>query len=161
MSSKIDPRDRNFTKFLLDAPALDETCVDDFVARRFVEDRDRMQLGVTTLRDMVNLRPAMREKCMALLLGFCLHPDKATRQFSIQTCRRWVPDNVALASEVMKAASDAFHSITALQPEEADSETMEDDLWGIDTPYSGLPEVTCLVEFYFALCSKDHELLRE
>ncbi|KAI9018296.1 Symplekin tight junction protein C terminal-domain-containing protein [Hyaloraphidium curvatum] len=163
ISTAIDPRDRNFTKFLLDAPALDESCIDDYVLKRFVEDKDRMQLGVTTLRDIINLRPAMRERCIELLLECCVHPDKATRQFSIQMSRRWVPDNEPLTARLEKHALDSFLSIAELDlvADEAGAEDMEDDLWGIDTGFLGITDVTQRVEFFFALCSKDHEMLRE
>lgn len=143
---------------------MDDACIDQFVAGRFITDKDRMQLGVTTLRDMVNFRPALRDKCLVWLLKCCTHPDKATRQFSIQTCRRWVPDNPTLSPEVEKAASDAFLSIGALELDETDAtpeDALEDDLWGLDTGFSGNLQVTQQIEFFLALCSKDHGLLNK
>lgn len=90
----LEPKDRTFTKFLIDVPEITGEAVGR-VVRGYCEDSERwgfflgvgcggfelnfcggffrMQLGIVTLRDLITYRPAVREECLLMLLEFSLH----------------------------------------------------------------------------------------
>ncbi|KAJ6581382.1 Symplekin tight junction protein C terminal-domain-containing protein [Mycena capillaripes] len=89
----LDGKDRTFSRFLLDLPAvpedvlglLRELCVD-------TNSPDRMQVGFVTLRGLVTQRPSMRSDALNVLLELTTHPDKKTRGAAINTVKIWVPN---------------------------------------------------------------------
>lgn len=68
----LDPKDRTFARFLMDVPEL--TTQSLAVVQEYCHSEERMPLGISTLRDMVLYRPAVRPPCLDQLLGLCLHP---------------------------------------------------------------------------------------
>ncbi|KAJ7634117.1 Symplekin tight junction protein C terminal-domain-containing protein [Mycena polygramma] len=89
----LDGKDRTFSRFLLDLPAvpedvlglLRELCVD-------TNSPDRMQVGFVTLRGLVTQRPSMRSDALNVLLELTTHSDKKTRGAAINTVKIWVPN---------------------------------------------------------------------
>ncbi|KAJ3211892.1 hypothetical protein HDU82_004582 [Entophlyctis luteolus] len=84
--------DRTFTKFLIDAPMVPIKALSNAV-KEYCEDSQRMLLGLSTLRDLVNLRPAMRHVCLGILLDYCTVSDKILRSNAILVARRWISDH--------------------------------------------------------------------
>ncbi|KAJ3025987.1 hypothetical protein HK097_006549, partial [Rhizophlyctis rosea] len=97
-STPLDPKDRTFTRFLLEVPEITEDCIN--FLRRFCDDPERMQLGLGTVRDLIKGRPASREGCLRVLEEFCLSPVKATRSTAIVIARRFFAENKAIAVRI-------------------------------------------------------------
>ncbi|CAG8598109.1 11411_t:CDS:10 [Paraglomus brasilianum] len=170
----LERKDKAFTKFLLDAPELLEDIVDRI--KIYCNDPDRMQLGFSTLQDLINLRPPTRPFCLKILLLYCIHNDKITRSSAIITVKRWVPDHPQVASEVETFAKESLNALRnerspqlydyhyhagsqsvnaemAIESEESTKQS-EDVKW---TEADALRHM----ELFFGLCSKKHELLIE
>ncbi|CAG8498982.1 9466_t:CDS:10 [Paraglomus occultum] len=170
----LERKDKAFTKFLLDAPELLEDIVDRI--KIYCNDPDRMQLGFSTLQDLINLRPPTRSFCLKILLLYCIHNDKITRSSAIITVKRWVPDHPQVASEVEAFAKESLNALrnesspqlydyhyhagnqatnveVTIEGEES-AKRPEDVKW---TDADALRHM----ELFFGLCSKKHELLTE
>ncbi|KAJ7504498.1 Symplekin tight junction protein C terminal-domain-containing protein [Mycena galericulata] len=182
----LDGKDRTFSRFLLDLPAvpedvlglLRELCVD-------TNSPERMQVGFVTLRGLVTQRPSMRSDALVVLLELTTHPDKKTRGAAINTVKIWVPNAQPMDGMVREFALQMLRKLQLqvdakpAKPNGSDDnakeedENMEDgqlppeDL--VQTPY--LPErielpaqqshVLQHVELLFALCVKVPEFLDE
>jgi hypothetical protein len=68
----LDPKDRAFTKFLLEAPDLSDESIHG-VLKSYCDQEEKMPLGISTLRDLILYRPAVREECLEILFALCLH----------------------------------------------------------------------------------------
>ncbi|KAJ3561803.1 hypothetical protein NP233_g9973 [Leucocoprinus birnbaumii] len=87
----LDGRDRTFSRFILDLPAvppdvlglLRDLCVD--------ESSDKVTIGFITLRGLVLQRPSLRTEALNILLELTTHPDKKTRAAAINVVKAWVP----------------------------------------------------------------------
>ncbi|KAJ7760455.1 Symplekin tight junction protein C terminal-domain-containing protein [Mycena metata] len=181
----LDGKDRTFSRFLLDLPAvpedvlglLRELCVD-------TNSPDRMQVGFVTLRGLVTQRPSMRADALNVLLELTTHPDKKTRGAAINTVKIWVPNaqpmdamvrefalqmlrKLQLQAEPVPPRSNEDGSEEKEEGEEEDVQLPPEEL--VQTPY--LPErielpaqeshVLQHVELLFALCVKVPEFLDE
>ena len=73
LKRSIEPNDKIFTRYVLDAPHLRETDLE--VLREFCEDSERMALGLATLRDLVIQRSHSREPALRILLDLCIQPS--------------------------------------------------------------------------------------
>ncbi|KAJ7115848.1 Symplekin tight junction protein C terminal-domain-containing protein [Mycena epipterygia] len=184
----LDGKDRTFSRFLLDLPAvpedvlslLRELCVD-------TNSPDRMQVGFVTLRGLVTQRPSMRTDALNVLLELTTHSDKKTRGAAINTVKIWVPNAQPMDGMVREFALQMLRKLQSqadvkvAKPNGSDDaaagngedENMEDgqlppeDL--VQTPY--LPErielpaqqshVLQHVELLFALSVKVPEFLDE
>ncbi|KAJ7623311.1 Symplekin tight junction protein C terminal-domain-containing protein [Roridomyces roridus] len=179
----LDGKDRTFSRFLLDLPAvpedvlglLRELCVD-------ATSPDRMQVGFVTLRGLVTQRPSMRADALTVLLELTTHPDKKIRGAAINTVKIWVPNAQPMDGMIREFALQMLRKLQLQVDTRAnggedktakEDENMEDgqlppeDL--VQTPY--LPErielpaqqahVLQHVELLFALCVKVPEFLDE
>ncbi|KAJ7077855.1 Symplekin tight junction protein C terminal-domain-containing protein [Mycena belliarum] len=186
----LDGKDRTFSRFLLDLPAvpedvlglLRELCVD-------TNSPERMQVGFVTLRGLVTQRPSMRVDALNVLLELTTHSDKKTRGAAINTVKIWVPNAQPMDGMIREFALQMLRKLQSqadvksvksngsedvvLGSGNGEDENMEDgqlppeDL--VQTPY--LPErielpaqqshVLQHVELLFALCVKVPEFLDE
>lgn len=80
------------------------------------EESERFVACVSTLRDLVTNRPPVRDKCLDVLLEYCINPDVRMRSTSIVAVRRWVPDHRAIAARVEQYAVQAFQKLTQEPP---------------------------------------------
>ncbi|GJJ11108.1 hypothetical protein Clacol_005339 [Clathrus columnatus] len=87
---RLNAKDKAFTQFLLDLPALPDSIL--ALLREFCTDPDKTQVGFLTLREFVTLRPPLRHQALGILLELTTHPSKAIRTPAINTVKRWVPD---------------------------------------------------------------------
>ncbi|KXN86580.1 Symplekin [Leucoagaricus sp. SymC.cos] len=86
----LDGKDRTFSRFLLDLPAvppdvlglLRDLCVD--------ESSDKVTIGFITLRGLVLQRPSLRTEALNILLELTTHPDKKTRAAAINVVKAWM-----------------------------------------------------------------------
>jgi symplekin len=172
----LEPGDRLFTRFLLDVPMVDEGAIRELVMGQMIrnpdsEDRDAIELGISTLRDLVLLRPALRALCLDELMNLTTDIDKTTRQFAIQTVTPWTPNHRTLGPNIETFALDALPRIAQNQNADAEGDTdmatgpvqtiaeNEDDLWGADASAIGNQEVARYLDLYIALCSSNPDLL--
>ncbi|KAJ2915453.1 hypothetical protein MD484_g4945, partial [Candolleomyces efflorescens] len=86
----LDGKDRTFSRFLLDLPAVPADVLD--LLRDLCVDgsSDRIQVGYTTLRGLVLQRPSMRTEALNVLLELTTHPERKTRAAAINTVKTWV-----------------------------------------------------------------------
>lgn len=71
----LDHKDRIFTRFLMDSPDIDFDFVFEIIDL-YCNDPERMALGISTLRDIILYRPAVRARCVAMLFQLCRHKRK-------------------------------------------------------------------------------------
>ncbi|KAJ9112124.1 hypothetical protein QFC20_002305 [Naganishia adeliensis] len=88
-TSSIGSDDTTLVEFLLDLPELTPDVL--LGIRRIAENVDTAIAGVTTLRDIINLRPPVRDAALQILLDLTTHPERKIRVFAINTVKRWVP----------------------------------------------------------------------
>lgn len=67
----LDARDRTLARLLLDVPELSDEAVE--VTRRYMEVPERVATGIETLQELITARPPVREACLGVLLGCCVH----------------------------------------------------------------------------------------
>ncbi|KXS15283.1 hypothetical protein M427DRAFT_155462 [Gonapodya prolifera JEL478] len=159
LRTSLDSKDRMFTKFLLEVPELDESSID--VVRKYVEDKDRRGLGIATFRDLVVLRPAVKDDCLQAILEYTVSPDPEVRKPAIITIRRWYPDNSFVSPIAVKFALEQLESIGTLS-QTNDSMEVDSGKDDANRETDGLlsSEVNRRVELAFALSSRRQELLR-
>ncbi|KAJ3025490.1 UNVERIFIED_CONTAM: hypothetical protein HDU68_007085 [Siphonaria sp. JEL0065] len=151
--SGLDPKDRTFTKFLIDVPLVTKEAL-EVVLKGYCEDSERMLLGFSSLRDLIHLRPAVREYCIQTLFAYTVDTDKIRRSNAILLARRWIsPDHAVLGPIVEKYATETLLKLCG-PPPGADEE--EEDGGG-----AAWEEIDAIrhFELYFALSSKKHSLL--
>ncbi|KAJ7066730.1 Symplekin tight junction protein C terminal-domain-containing protein [Mycena amicta] len=182
----LDGKDRTFSRFLLDLPAVPEDVLD--LLRELCIDAtspEKLQVGFVTLRGLVIQRPSMRTDALTILLELTTHSDKKTRGAAINTVKIWVPNMQPMGDKVRDFALQMLRKLQlqadATTTEHNGSETngdgedenMEDGQLPpealVQTPY--LPErielpaqesqVLQHVELLFALCVKVPEFLDE
>ncbi|KAJ3125343.1 hypothetical protein HK098_000350 [Nowakowskiella sp. JEL0407] len=157
LSGILEVKDRGFTKFLMDVPYVTDWAVES-VVKQYCEDPERMQLGFSTLKDLINLRPAIRECCLDLLLEQCVHKNKSIRSHAILTAKRWiVSEHIEIAPKVESYGIQTLQQIKYVVQED-DLEDAEDN-----EEYEKYKDNEILrhVELYFAICSRKQNLLSE
>ncbi|KAJ3223252.1 hypothetical protein HK099_001343 [Clydaea vesicula] len=156
----LEPKDRTFTKFLIDAPELNSDSL-KFV-KDCCEDEARMPLGISTLRDLVHLRPAIRENAIQILLELCTHRVRTTRNTAIVTVKRWFQvESLNLTGIIEDFSKKCIMSLTAPSVEilsttlnEVDKMEEPGEIWKEE-------DVVRCLELFLSLCSKKFELLIE
>jgi symplekin len=185
----LDPKDRAFSRFLIEAPEITDEAIG--VIESYCNEEERMPLGISTLRDLVLYRPAVRQVCLNIMLYLCLHKDKTTRATSIVTVKKFYREHESLGPKV---ESFALETIKKLQgpPDVDEDEEVEEEKPGMngqtqmedvkkepvkmegekveqikeEEVVAKLPvwrEVDIIrhLELYFSLCSKHQDFLDE
>lgn len=75
-------------------------------------DNHRMLLGIATLRDLMVFRPAVREICTEMLLGYCTYLDKQTRTNAVNAAVMFVPAHPTLSLVIENAALKTLENLT-------------------------------------------------
>jgi len=95
-----------------------------------------MQLGFSTLRELVVLRPSVRPAALDVLLGLTTHADKRVRNAAIMTVKKWVPDMRELTPVVHAFALELVERLKVAPPpppsDEAAAKEGEDGEGGKD-----------------------------
>ena len=68
MILKLGPLDRLFTKFMVEIPEFNDLCLERVV--EYCGTKERLQLGIASLRDFVIYRPSIRDLCVERLLDY-------------------------------------------------------------------------------------------
>jgi symplekin len=115
-----------------------------------------MQIGFTTLREIVIQRPSLREEALRVLLELTTHPglqiflgchsyydthfalppesiEKVTRGAAIITVKRWVPDTQPMDSFVRGFALQMLHKLQFAVPPKKEKESQNADVPMIDS----------------------------
>lgn len=173
----LDNKDRTLSRFLLDIPSVPQSSF--IMLRDLCCEKDRMQVGFSTLREFVLQRPPLRSQAMKILLDLTTHHHKVTRGAAIITVKRWVPDMQPMGDMVRTFAVRLLGRLqkqTSSNRQSEDNvkdETMEDGEMPQDERVQTefLPDKIELpvekslvlqhVELIFALCAKYPEFLDE
>ncbi|KAF9942183.1 hypothetical protein BGZ67_002820 [Mortierella alpina] len=101
-ATQLDAKDRGLTRFLLEVPELPDGAVD--VIQKYCDDPTRAQVGITCLRDVVNLRPPSRLRALQILLDYTAHPEKLQRSMAIVTAKKWYLEHPTVGLKVEEYA---------------------------------------------------------
>ncbi|GAA5853597.1 hypothetical protein JCM9279_005069 [Rhodotorula babjevae] len=113
-------KDRGLLQFLMDLP---EIPVDEiYRLEGMAVNADQMQLGFSTLRELVVLRPSVRPAALDVLLGLTTHADKRVRNAAIMTVKKWVPDMRELTPVVHAFALELVERLKVAPPASASDE---------------------------------------
>ncbi|RUS18729.1 hypothetical protein BC938DRAFT_475902, partial [Jimgerdemannia flammicorona] len=165
----LDAKDRAFTRLLLDAPELNGEAV--ALTGTYLEDPEKVVMGIDALQNLIALRPPVRDACLDLLLGFCLHTDFKIRSNAISAAEKWVPDHAEISAKVERYALETMRALSDASPLESRPSSPVPSLVtdGEDATVPDVPpkqewtehEVLRRLELFLALCSKKQELLSE
>jgi symplekin len=184
----LEPKDKLFTKFLLDIPEIPPNIIKRNI-KRYCESPERMPVGIYTLRNLIALRKANMKECLDLLLSYGENPDKSTRSNAIITLKRWIGDTELshyienYAVGIIKLLLNPSPPPSENNKKDENKEKEDDTKQEKETPSSenennkketdknkkekgksiGWKENDIIrhLELYFAICSKKHELLSE
>ncbi|PPQ68582.1 hypothetical protein CVT25_005425 [Psilocybe cyanescens] len=114
----LDGKDKTFARFLLDLPLV-PTDVLDLLRDLCIDSSspDRMQVGFTTLRGLVNQRPSLRMEALNVLLELTTHPEKRIRGAAINTVKLWVPNSQPMEGMVREFALQMLRKLQLRSPE--------------------------------------------
>ncbi|KAG0203738.1 hypothetical protein BGX28_004086 [Mortierella sp. GBA30] len=101
-ATQLDAKDRGLTRFLLEVPELPDGAVD--IIQKYCDDPARAQVGMTCLRDVVNLRPPSRSRALEILLSYTTHPEKMQRSMAIVTAKKWYLEHLTVGPKVEEYA---------------------------------------------------------
>ncbi|KAI8902736.1 Symplekin tight junction protein C terminal-domain-containing protein [Globomyces pollinis-pini] len=105
----LDPRDRAFTKFLVEVPQLTEYAMTRI--HEYCRDSARMQLGLATFRDLIIYRPAVRDECLNYLLEFCESLNSDIRSNAVAAAKTFVPGHETIGPIVKEKAISNFDKL--------------------------------------------------
>ena len=184
----LDPKDRAFSRFLIEAPEITDEAIS--VIENYCNEEERMPLGISTLRDLVLYRPAVRETCLNIMLFLCLHKDKTTRATSIVTVKKFYREHPGLGPKVeafaletikkLQGPPDPDEDVTLEEEEKQDDGQPDEDVkqeilkteneeeeqvkqeeLEAKTPTWKEVDIIRHLELYFSLCSKHQDFLDE
>ncbi|GAA5909818.1 hypothetical protein JCM6882_002685 [Rhodosporidiobolus microsporus] len=104
-------QDKELLQFMMDLPELPVAEISRL--EDMCLNADQMQLGFSTLRELIILRPSVRPAALDVLLGLTTHADKRVRNAAIMTVKKWVPDVKELSDEIVKFAVSLLKRMTA------------------------------------------------
>ncbi|KAI8925402.1 Symplekin tight junction protein C terminal-domain-containing protein [Entophlyctis helioformis] len=113
----LRPNDRAIARLLVDAPELTNHGLELIIS--LCKSPLRAKAGIAILRELIVLRPSIRDWCLSQVLGFCSHPDPATRTPAVAVSLGLYHQQKALSSSI---AQHALESIRQLQRKAADAE---------------------------------------
>jgi hypothetical protein len=139
----LDPKDRSFTKFLVEVP--DFTSIVMQRVLEYCEEEKYMQLGIYTLRDLIVYRPAIREECLQHLLNLGCGSKAPTRILAVQALLKFSKHEIAPV--IVSHAQAAIREL--LQCEEQENKTELNQF------------MNSKMDLYIGLCVSHHNLLTE
>ncbi|GAA5879509.1 hypothetical protein JCM3774_002703 [Rhodotorula dairenensis] len=83
-------KDKQLLQFLMDLPEIPREEI--YRLEAMATNTAQMQLGFSTLRELVVMRPSVRSAALDVLLGLCTHADRRFRNAAITTVKKWVPE---------------------------------------------------------------------
>ncbi|KAG0353419.1 hypothetical protein BG005_007290 [Podila minutissima] len=101
-TNQLDAKDKGLTRFLLEVPELPEGAVD--IIQKYCDDPARAQIGISCLRDVVNLRPPSRNHALDIVLRYTTHPERSQRNLAIVTAKKWYLEHPTVGPRVEEYA---------------------------------------------------------
>ncbi|XP_066025867.1 symplekin [Pocillopora verrucosa] len=153
--AKLDPKDKLFTRILLDIPALTDGAV--MAVRMYCEDLDRLQVGFSTLRELILKRPATQEQLLQTLLELTTNEKEQVRVQAIHSAKK-LHTRPELAESIEKYALTSLQQLLADHPPAP--EGLDPDIevapgeWTDDT-------IKLCLYLYLALLPQNHKLFHE
>jgi hypothetical protein len=114
----LDPKDRSFTKFLVEVPEYTNSAMKTVLD--YCSDDARMQLGIYTLRDLIVYRPAVRDECLGQLLGLASNTKPAQRILAVQALLKFTKHEIS--STIIDHAKRSIKELIGYQEQENKSE---------------------------------------
>ncbi|TPX43092.1 hypothetical protein SeMB42_g04865 [Synchytrium endobioticum] len=136
MKTHLDVKDRTVVKLLLDVPSANGEEVQKVV--------------------LEYLRPAVRPWALDLLLQYCTCTENQLRKLSIVLVKRWVPEHPSLGPRILEFAQATLKKLLNISPSGAKPEEEGEEL-----PEWSRLDIVRHLELFFALCSRNHDLLQE
>ncbi|BGO91177.1 hypothetical protein NBRC10512_005729 [Rhodotorula toruloides] len=123
ISAASSNKDKELLQFLMDLP---EIPVDEIHRLETMAlNADQMQLGFSTLRELVILRPSVRPSALDVLLGLSTHEDKRVRNAAIMTLKKWVPDVAELSDTIVAFAVSVIERLEVAPAKEGSEDLKE------------------------------------
>ncbi len=160
---RVDAKDKSLSSFLTTLPEIPSSVI--ILLEVLCEDTERSIVGFLALRDLVEVRPPVRQQALRVLLQLCTHTERKTRVMAISTVRRWVPDSL-MATAVVNYGLGVLRRLVKSDSkvEDADTDMEEGEQADEVIESKFLSEVTAdtvqqHVELVFALSRRQQELL--
>eukprot|EP01098_Paradermamoeba_levis_P014727 TRINITY_DN7166_c0_g1_i1.p1 TRINITY_DN7166_c0_g1~~TRINITY_DN7166_c0_g1_i1.p1 ORF type:complete len:945 (+),score=251.73 TRINITY_DN7166_c0_g1_i1:368-3202(+) len=136
VKSKTDPKDKLFTKILMEVPYVPSEVLP--LVQSFCEDEARVTVGLCALRDLVLGVVPLRDKSLEILLNYTTHKEAFLRNASTA-----LTTNILFAESRLAPRIEAFaHSSVQKASGKETEEDIKRNLF-----------------LFFALCTKKHDLL--
>ncbi|KAI5476147.1 hypothetical protein MNV49_000365 [Pseudohyphozyma bogoriensis] len=116
-------KDKSFAQFIVDLPSIPRDAVTQ--VGDMCLNPNQVHLGFAALKDLALLRPPARQAALDVLLGLTSHPDKLTRNASINTLKRWVPEVPVLSAKIMAYSKLLFTRLENAPPPPTEEEAAE------------------------------------
>ncbi|KAI7897680.1 uncharacterized protein BX663DRAFT_463206 [Cokeromyces recurvatus] len=167
----LDAKDRILTKLLLDAPELDSKVI-DMVKENLNSVPERFVSCISTLRNLVISRPAVRFLALQVLLDLCTYENDKMRRTSIVAVKKWNENQVDIGDRVEAFSIEALNRLTKEKEEDTmDTNEKKEDVDMTENDASMIEQGTTerwtekdvvrYAELYFVLCTKRPSLLKE
>ncbi|XP_044172549.1 symplekin-like [Acropora millepora] len=153
--SSLDPKDKLFTRILLDVPALTDGAV--MAIRMYCEDLDRLQVGFSSLRELILKRPAAQLQLLQTLLELTTNEKEQVRVQAIHSGKK-LHTRPELAEYIEKYALESLQQLLADHPPapvgQDPDEVIAPGEWSDDS-------IKLCLYLYLALLPQNHKLFHE
>jgi hypothetical protein len=183
MKQTLDPKDRTFTKFLLEIPRfLKDPCLS--LLYFYYNDSNRLPLSLASIRDLIAQRPCVRRACVDLMCILSFSNDKTKRSAAVILVKKFLLEYPAVQQRLeefslkqllklkmsrppsqMENSDLSFKSLVE-HPESFDLFTEEelaiftDKSMEVEEEWTE-NEINRYLELYFVLCMKRQDVLLE
>ncbi|OZJ06381.1 hypothetical protein BZG36_00718 [Bifiguratus adelaidae] len=167
----LPAKDRTVARIMLEAPDLDVGTIKVFTSS--MEQGERFNPSVSILRDIGNARPGLKPTCIDVLLQYTSHPDMRKRAPPIIVLKNLVPDDEEWAPYIEESAIGLLKTLandsppsdqwTELETKQAIENAVDDEeaAQASREPFWNDKTILRRCEFFYALCTKKSELLKE
>ncbi|KAJ3272816.1 hypothetical protein HDV01_005244 [Terramyces sp. JEL0728] len=105
--------ERLFTKFLVELPEMTDLAISKVL--EFCNNDEKKQLGITTLRDLIQNRPSSRNVCLEHLLSFTTLADNESRKIAVESLKVFIPSNESLTTKIINFAQENLRKLSEKQ----------------------------------------------
>ncbi|KAF3331746.1 Symplekin [Carex littledalei] len=117
---------------------------------------DRITQGLSCVWSLIVLRPINRDRCLQIAFESAVHPLEEVRMKAIRLITNKLYSLVAISKRIEEFATEKLWSVVGSDPatDELNADSQQD-------PVLGITEAQQCMSLYFALCTKQHNLLHE
>eukprot|EP00794_Sanderia_malayensis_P020260 gene20260-22245_t len=151
----LDPRDKLFTRLILEAPVLSE-CTVDFI-RSYCEDDSKYLIGFATLRELITKCPAKQPVWLQLLLELTTREKEQVRVQAIHSAKK-LHNRPALRDMIEKFA---LHSLQQLLREHPPPQERSTAMLEIASGEWNDDAIKACLYLYLALLPANHKLFHD